>query len=270
MLKDMGAFKNVAAGQTATNELPTGLTYHAFLLGLTIDGVAATKEVFSEKVKEVRLKLDNEIKQQLTGIEFIKLLDGYYGQKSADGAFFYPLTFKNARLIATEDELAYGTSDIQTASLEVEFKDGSYAPALTLKAEVTAGTPLGRHLVRKRQILSFSDESGEFEIDNIPTGNYGLVALHFGTDKMDEIEVEINNVKVWDQEKKDIPMLQAYGREWQPGYFHMDLAYNNRTISSAISLKNLQDFRLRAKMSGAAPSLPTIIERIEGRAVATS
>lgn len=270
MLKKMSAFKNVAAGQTAVCELTPGLTYHSFLIGLTLDGTAATKTQFADNVKEIRLILDNEVKQQLTGAEFIGLIDGYYGHKSAEGAFFYPLTFKNARLIATEDELAYGTLGIKAPMLEIEFKSGSFAPALTLKAEVTAGTPLGRHLVRKRQILSFSDESGEFEISNLPLGKYGLVALHFGTDKMNEIEVEMNNVKVWDQSKTDIPMLEAYGRTWQSNFFHMDVAYNNRTISSAISLNNLQDFRLRAQMSGSAASLPTIIERIEGQGLSAS
>lgn len=270
IIKELPSFQAVNGGQTAICNLPLGMTYHQILLRYQADEgagvVDATEAVFKDDLTEIRLIVDGDTKVQLSGTELVGLLE-YYGLTIEDGVL--PVLFSRPwqRTMEGEDELAYGTADVQTMSLEVDIKAGTTSPSLTGFAVKGPNAPLGRHLAIRRYGQTYAGAAGEFEISDIPRGPYAQLATHFTTDKVSRVEVEANQRIVYEA---DTQIAKAYfaqtARVLQTGFTHVDFAATNR-LGDALPL-NLQDFRYRLTMTGAEPSFKAIVERVEGVAAA--
>ena len=270
IIKELPAFQAIAAGQEATLNAPVGLTYHQILLRYIADVTAtptdATPAVFAADIDEIRWVIDAETKWQLSGAE-LNALNNYYQVPAIDGAF--PLLFSRPwqRTMGGEDEIAYGTAggSVQTATLEIDINPAAANPKLSAFAVLGPPSALGRHVAMRRFGQTYAGGVGEFEISDLPRGPYATSAIHFDTANIGDVEVEVDQRKVYeaDQAIADAYTVQT-DRTPQAGFTHVDFAPTNR-LGDVLPLQ-VQDFRIKLGMTAATPTFRAIMERVEGRA----
>lgn len=270
VFKRMPSFQAVAAGQTAICNLPLGMSYHQLLLRYQANEgagvVDATEAVMADDITEIRIIVDGDTKVQMSGVEAIALAK-FYGQTVMAGTL--PIFFSRPwlRSIEAEDEIAFGTADLQTFNIEVDIKAGTTSPSLSAYAVQGPNMPLGRYIAIRRFGQTYAGAAGDFEISDLPRGPYGLLAIHFNTPNIERVEVETNQVKVFEADRSLAETYYAQTkRVWQSGYWHVDLTPTNRLRDNLPLV--LSDFRVRLAMTGATPTFRAIVERVEGKATA--
>lgn len=262
--KNMPSLQGVAAGQTAICNLPVGLSYYVLVLEHKRSGVAATEAQMRAELGDIRLIIDGENKITASASELLDLYQRQalkYGWKTLPGVLPIVLSKPTSRTNAGEDSLTYGTSDVQTMTVEVDIDPSATAPALSITALQGAPSPLGKHITIKRFGRSAAG-AGEFEVSDLPRGNYGLMALHILSDKVNSVEVEAAGAIVFKSDGSTAAVLDSLmGKDSDPASaFHVDFTNTDR-MDDNLPL-NIQDFRIRMDMS-AADSFNILMERID-------
>lgn len=262
IVKKMPSPQGVAAGQTAIFDVPVGLKFHSIQLGYKVDGTDATEAQFKAHIKAVRVILDGYEKIPLSATDLIAI-NKFYQEPWNDGVL--PIRFSRPwqRSATGEDNPGYGTADVSRFTVEVDIDAAALNPTLELFAEqYPYNEPLGQHVVIKR----FAHENattGETEIPDLPTGKYGLMAVHFDKETISNFTLEMNQRALFDRmNKKNLLAMYRDRRDWQTGYFHADLVHTNR-LDDTQSLRGLEDFRLRFDKSDTG-SFNILMERVEG------
>ena len=261
-LNKMPQTEGIGAGQSAITRLPTGPTY--FELGIRYTqgaAVDATEANFQADFDEVRVIVDEEPKVRVSGADLLAI------NKFHNRPFFaghLPIIFARPdyRTAEGEDELSYGTLDVQNMSVEVDLDAAAVTPAMSVYAVIGAPTPLGRHMTMRSTIYQ-SAAIGIHEIADLARGFYGLAAMHIVDANVDDVEVVANQRKVWEADRPIAEGFYADRRSWQTGYFHIDFQARNR-ISESLNLV-LEDFRAKINFSVAPGAYTVIQERIEQR-----
>lgn len=129
------SFNGVAAGQTATLDLPVGpVVYHGVrLLYGTSTGGGANQTNMEAEISQVRLKINGKAQRTFTSEE---LFDINALHNIAFQTGLLPIYFSEPwrRSSQGEDSLAWGTADIDTFQVEVDIAAGATSP--TLEARV--------------------------------------------------------------------------------------------------------------------------------------
>jgi len=253
----------VGAGLRASVMVPKGPTYREFVVNVTIDGVKATKAQIIANVEEIVLKINGTSRWEISGANLVALNE-YYGNDFSDGELIIPLSRHWARTPQGEENLCWGTRNIQNLFVEVKMAAGSYVPTLSLDADFI---PEERDLGLIVEIHEFSYPAsvvGKREIASLPTENGSLVAMHLKNADITELEVKVNRTPAIESNVN----LDAYqnklarrgGRTPQAGYVHFDPMVSNR-IDDALPLKGAQDFRVNPTVS-AAGDIPLVMETL--------
>lgn len=248
--KKMPNGSGIGAGQTATFNLPLGVTYHQLMFRIQADlgsGVVdVPKASLGTVLGEIRLYIDGQETIRVDAADLAAILT-YKGQTVKDGAL--PLMFSDPaqRTAAGEDAPAIGTADIQSLSLEIDIKAGVTSPSLTVYGLLGPQTPLGQFYAIKKYPFNVGN-TGIRELQDMPRSDYRITKMHIGTDDIDSVQVEANQriLRDFDRVIGEAAAVQT-GKVWQTGWTHIDFTISDR-LSDFLPML-LEDFRVRLDMT---------------------
>lgn len=264
-LKRMPTPLGVGAGQTASCNLPLGLTYDRLYIRLNVDVATVATDVaqadWATYINEVRLMVDGDAKIEMSASALVAM-NAYYGQSMVDGVLPLFLSRPWMRTINGEDQTGYGTmGGISTLSLELDLKDGITINSLEVYASQSDGKPFGPHL-RVQKITRNQGVTGEAQISEINRGPYVMLAMHVATASIADVEVLADERVV---HKSDKALRDAHygviGRVPQAGFTHVDFVTENR-LAEAMPMA-LQDFRVNLDFT-ATGNFPIYLESLQG------
>lgn len=279
MAKDKGAspmvspvklppFQSVGPGNIAICPVPTGPSYHGFMVRVRHNPGAGMVDMtpadMETHIQEIRLILDGRTKIELTGAE-LRYLNTYYGLTGIAGVLRLVFARPWARLPAVEYAMRYGTLDVRAASLEIKLSESVVSPTLEAYAYQGTSERLGRHIEIRRYAQTYAGAGGEHDISDIPREpGMAIAAMHMGTSKCSAVKVLGNNTEVFNADRVVVNAYNGmYGRNIQTDYFPVDFVANNRH-DTAIPAALFTDFRTRLTMTGAEPSFWVLAERVVG------
>lgn len=246
IIKKMPTPQGIGAGQTASVNMPLGLTYERLYIrcnwnngGTDEDVVAAD---WGSVIGEIRVMVNGDARYTIDAADLVKL-NSYYGEAPKAGVL--PIFFSRPwmRTIGGEDASGYGTVGMATFTLEMDIADGVTVNSLTVTAVQSPATPWGAHL-RVQKFQRNQGVTGSAEIADIPRGAYAMLAMHVATDQIGNVEVQTDQRSVITMDKAiRATHYDLAGRVPQEGFTHIDFMPENR-LSEALSM-NLQDFRLK-------------------------
>lgn len=267
-LRKQPSFSAVATGSTATVILPRGPTYRELILKYgTSTGGGPTEATMKAEISEVRVKVNGVDRIELSATHLLDL-SKYYGRAVEAGILPIPLTRPWHRTIPGEENVGWGTSNIDTLEVEVDLAAGAWTPTLELQAWVD---PQRRDLGQIVEIHTTTLQPaavGVYEWSTIPKSLGDLLAMHLdesGAVVIDGIEVQVNQVTFYNG---DLDVM-AYSLRHMPhgekrvpvtNYQHIDTAILNR-VDDRWPLFNVEDFRLKLDCS-VAGNVPTVIETV--------
>ncbi len=262
-LRKLPSFNTVGPNATSSVLIPRGPTYRSVVLKYGTNTVGGANETnFKAEIKKIRLKINGVTRFEVSGKYAIDIMNKYYGIAFNDGFVVIPLMRPWLRTIEGEENLGWGTSNVDTFELQVDVHENADAPTLEAHAWVTPEQrPLGT-IVEVHELIYSTAVSGQFEISSLPKGNGDLVALHFDNSDITKLEAFINQVAFIDG---DIDILQD-GYQWtglrspQTDYRHLDPCFNNR-IADVWPLARVEDFRIKLTLAQAG-SVPIIMETL--------
>ena len=264
-LKKMPTPLGIGAGQTASVNLPLGLTYERLYIRMNVDGVPRDVPAadWGTYIDEIRLMVDGDSKIQIDAADLVSL-NQYYGETPEDGALPIFLSRPWMRTISGEDQTGYGTAQgsVASFSLEMDLKTGITVNSLNVYAVQSPGRPFGPHLRIQRYVHN-QGVTGEAEIADIVRGPYAMLALHVNTGAIGDAEILADQRKVHDS---DAVIRDAHhaiaGRVPQAGFTHLDFVPENR-LAEAMPMA-LQDFRAKLDFS-ATGNFSIYAESVQGR-----
>lgn len=244
-VKKMPTPLGIGAGQTASVQLPLGLTYERLYIRMNVDGTPRDVPAadWGSYIDEIRLLVDGDSRIQIDANDLVAL-NQFYGETPVDGVLPIFLSRPWARTPGGEDQTAYGTAGgMASFSLEMDLKSGITVNSLNVYAMQSPGRPFGAHLRIQRYVHN-QGVTGEAEIADIPRGNYAMGALHLNTDAIGQAEVHVDNRKILDMDPEIRDAHAAVsGRTPQTGFTHVDFLAENR-LGEALPM-NVSDFRLK-------------------------
>jgi hypothetical protein len=264
----------IGAGQTASVSLPLGLTYHSLFIRMNVQaGGVATNVAAADwgtYLENIRVQVNGDTKINIKAVDLAKLVQ-FYGVTLVAGVL--PLYFSRPwmRTIGGEEQTSYKTNGgIASLTIEMEIKAGVTVNSLTVYADQgpgidNEGRPMswGPHL-EINKFVHTQGVTGDAEISDIPRSNYSMLAMHFNTDEISDIEVTVDNRKVIETDLAIRNMLAStIGRVPQTGMTHIDILKENRLIE-ALPMA-VQDFRLKPTFT-ATGNFTIYAESIKGAA----
>ncbi len=261
-IRRMPSFQSVAAGSTASIALPIGPTYQNLTLRYKESGVDAVEATLKSSLAKVRLKVNGTTRWEATGKHIIDCMNKFYGIGFVAGQLVIPLARPWMRTLQAEDNLAWGTQNLNTLGLEVDIAAGAVAPSMICDAMLD---PNQRDLGTIIQVSEFSFASataGDYEISTLPKGNGNLAALHFDNSNITAVKAVADGYILNDGDlvNSNHALQWISQRTPQAGYVHIDALVKNR-IDDSWPLVGVQDFKITATMS-AAGAVPLVMETI--------
>lgn len=246
-VKKMPTPLGIGAGQTASVQLPLGLTYERLYIAMNVDSDPARDVPVSDwgsYIEEIRLLVDGDVKVQITAADLVSL-NRYYGQAMKSGVLPLFLARPWMQTIAGQQQTAYGTQGgITSFSLEMDLAEGITINSLNVYAMQSPGRPFGPHLRIQRYVHN-QGVVGEAEISDITKGAYSMCALHVTTASIGEVEILWDNRKILEMS----PAIRAahydvIDRVPQADFTHVDFLSEN-VLAEALPMA-VSDFRLKA------------------------
>lgn len=239
---------SIAAGQTATVNLPLGPTYHRLNIRLMAAAAAGTpidvtSANWGDYIGEIRLMVNGDTRIEIDAADLVKM-NKFYGQTIKPGVLPLFLSQPWMRTWQGEDNTAYGTAaGMASFTLEIDLKANIEIGKLDVYAVQDEPMAFGGHL----RIQRFSQQmglQGTKEVSDLPLGNYNMLAMHLSTAEIDKVEIHANNVKVIETDKiVRAAHYNVVNREPQAGMTHIDFLTEDR-LGSALYM-GLTDFRAK-------------------------
>jgi hypothetical protein len=259
------SFSGVAAGQTATIEIPAFGTYYDLTLEYSESGSLVNQATIETAIEEIRVKINGTVVRRMSAQDLIDL-NAYHGVAFQDGylpIFFAEPWMKNAPSV---EALAWGMNDVQSFQLEVDIATGRTAPALKAVATRTLAT---RNLGAIKKIAKFQVAVAGTGITNYQTlpRTDAYQALHARSGDVDDVKITVDNVEVFEQTADQIAQHINNSRELSPvtGYFHIPfnvtgliedlLPMVNPQVDNrgnVVARRAVQDFQIDFNMSAAS------------------
>ena len=259
LTRPLPSFNGVADAQTATLDLPIGLTYKG--ISLTRGGTNFDQD----DLNEIRVKANGREIYKVSGAD-IDDINAYNGIGAAGGAFTY-LDFERAGLKtkAGVELTAIGTgmplnsdpssplfnpTPITNLQLEVDIEN-STAPTLSARAYQMGPRPTG--VLSKRRKFTFAVAgSGDTEISTLPKGDpIDRIWIKGSSDNITSVKLERDVFTVFDRpDTENDEFHDNFGiRSTVTGLYVVDpteQGWGNQAI-----LTDVNDFRLTVTTSGA-------------------
>ena len=255
----MPTFNGVGVSQTATLDLPIGLTYHNLLLDLSGGTFAPSN------IDEIRVKANGRTIYTVDGLD-LDVINKFDGRVGSVIALFLDFERYGLKTRAATEITAIGTgaprntnaqsplynpTPLGTLQLEVDIDGSAVTPALTAFAHQSAARPLGLIRHRRRFIYSPSG-SGDFEISNLPRGLLiDKVYMKSAGDLIVSVKVDRDNFRIFDRTAAQNNLVQSDGvRVPQSSWFVYDPTEEGNGAESLVT-KNVNDLRFIVNVSGA-------------------
>lgn len=247
-------FSTVGAGNKASLRVPNGPTYREFIINVVEDGSPATEAEIIANVELVEILINGIQRFAVTGARLLAIMK-YYGIEFSAGELVIPLSRFWCRTKEGEENLGWGTRNVQTMHLKVKMGAGATNPQLSADCWLT---PESRDLGTIIEVHEYPYEAvsaGKKEIPDLPKENGSLIALHLESQYITGLEVKLNKVP-FIEDGTDLASYQRLlkrtaGRVPQSGFVHVDAMALNR-IDDAWALKGLSEFRVNPTVSQAA------------------
>lgn len=244
----------VAAGSDTSLTMPVGgNTYERVMLEYTGVTLAQIKNI------EVRLNGD-PIQHYKTGTQ-LETINDFYGRPKTAGFLTLWAIRPELTNIAQRRLTAWGTLNVQTLTIHMDIDAGAAAPAI--KAHAVVSAPRNMEVVTKvKQYPHNSSVSGQVDVDNIPRGPR-ILAAHFFKADVDDVEIEMDNIKFYDASKSLSEALQKEnGRTPQTASCtHVDMLGDN-DIANALITANASDLRFKPTL-GTSGSTDIVLEFLD-------
>lgn len=261
------SFSNVTAGDTATLELPLGLTYdkvHILHTGVTLAQLKNIRvEVNGKPIREYKdgVELDNE--------------NQYYGYNVEAGTLDICFKREEMKTLAEARSFSLGTSSrpysdgqqmvkppaIANVTIRMDIDAAAAAPNLTAYAILSPAAPIG--FITKKKNFPKQLNAGVTEIDNLPRPNTARIgAFHIVTAAtIERIEVEMDSIKIFELPVDLAKKVQTdHGRFPQADRHVVDFMMEGDLLQ-ALPMAGVQDLRIRVYAdAGTAAGTPCNVE----------
>lgn len=254
-LVTLPGFNGVAAGQTATLDLPATETYARLGISYTKAGAAAAEADFGTDLTELRFRVNGKVQRRLSAEEIIDL-NKMHGKPFTAG--FLPVFFAEPwrRTTQGEDALAWGMGDVSTFQLEVDLASGIVGSvALSAKAvKIPVVQPMGA-IVKWRKFTVPVTATGIVTVSTLPKSD-AYYGLHMKTANISDVRVMVDNREVVNGTRGELhDLLDDVDFVADAGYTHV-LFDATRRVGDALAMKRadgslVQDFRVDLTMSAA-------------------
>lgn len=252
--RKLPSFATVGAGQMATLNVPKGWIYRGLVLRYQTGGVDATEAQMKADLTSIRLKINGNTRYEASAEQLLDIQTKFYGESVVAGMLFIPLQRRWLKTVEAQDNTAWGTSNVDTFTVEADVAAGALAPSLVAHAEVDpAASDLGV-IVEGHSFFYNAAGAGQLEISDLPKSFGQLVGLHMKTAVVSGLQLTVNGVQFLDT---DVDVMNAiYRREPMnrapvAGWVHVDPLALNR-IGDAWPM-SVEDFRLKLTVTGAGP-----------------
>lgn len=255
---------NVAAGQTASIDLPVGRRY--FAVYMLYKGNAAQATIDAD-ITEVRVILNGKVQRRFSGADLnvIMATRGFAFQLG-----LIPILFAEPRRRTWQGEegLAWGTKGVSTFRIEVDISGAAVAPTLTATAEVDdLNVPIGTIVKWYKEGFN----SAGAQVVNITTlmkrDTYD--AIHIRSALATAIKVTVDSLEIADLTRT---LCDFYARRrgfvQQANTLSLIFADSDQVTDGLPMIREtqdgiipVQDFRVDVTASGAG-ALPFVIERV--------
>lgn len=265
--RKLNTFEGVAAGQTATLRLPTGLTYHQILIGYTGVTLAQIEEITvvanGKPIQTFRsgTEIDNRNK-------FDKRAASTDGLLVIDFERFGILTRAGREHTALGTGMPRSASNphpITTLELQIQVAAAAVGTAFTAKAIQSAGSDTG--VIKKVRTFTYDPAgAGDYEISDLPkTGT--INRIFFDHANVDEVTIESDGYVIYQRTRAENTRVQNDGeRLVNATTFAVDpseLGYTGEGIATRYGDgREISDLRFRLNMSAAA-TVPVTVEYLD-------
>ena len=188
------SFNAIAAGQTATLDLPTNRRYHSIMIR-TQTGATPTDTDIASFADEVRVKVDGRVQRVYSPAllrDCVRIFTNALAPDAGYAVIFFSEPWRDA---VGEDALAWGMQDVSTFQIEVDIKTGLTNPKVWAIAETDdIQQPLGG-IVKIGKVTIPVTQAGTATVTTLPKtdlGYYRLFCQSPATD-LDAIKVSIDS-----------------------------------------------------------------------------
>jgi len=227
--RSLPSFNSVAAGQTATLDLPVTGTYDTLILTYGTSTVGGPTQVNMEaELTEFRLKVNDKVQRRFTAEELFDI-NYHKGQGLPnDGEVTIHLAEPWRRSAQGEDVLGWGMGDVNSFQLEVDIASGATSPVLSGKCVRQKATrPMGP-IVKWRKHSVPVTSTGIINVTTLGKKD-PYVAMHAKSAVIDDVEIKVGEAEEWKGTDAESQRLQAsYGRVPVTGWFHVPFDVSNR------------------------------------------
>lgn len=246
----MPSFESVAAGATATQRLPIGLTFHQ--LWIEYAGVTLAQ------MNEIRIVANGQPIMVYDSGTDLDRLNQFQGRSAAGGILAIDFDRYGLTDQAQREFTALGTgnpgdpSPVTTLQVEIDLDAGAAAPVLSARAVQSVPQNLG--LIKKVRKFGYSPGGAiDFEISDLPKGDViNMLEFAFSANDLTRLKVERDTFVVFDREDQLNERIQADGKRVpQANSFVYDPTEEGVGTEGLITA-GVNDLRFIASMSGAA------------------
>ena len=247
--KKMPSFQGVAAGQTATANLPIGLTYHELLLNYS--GVTLAQ------MNEIRVVANGKVIQRYASGTQLDTMNQFEGRAAAAGVLTIPVGDRYG--LKSRDGIEFsglGTgvvddpNPITTLSVEVDIDAAAVGTTLSMIA--IQSDPSVSGMIKFVDQYSYAPSAaGDFDISDLPKSRI-FNQLFLQSANVTDVEIRRNGYTVFERSASENNTVQTDGvRVPQAGNFVVDFTEKGYG-SEGLATKGVQDLRIVLTMSAAA------------------
>lgn len=274
-IKKMPTPLGIGAGQTATCDLPTGLTYNRLMIEMNVNDGSNDVDVpiadWGDYLDELRLLVDGDAKIRVDASDLVAI-NKFRGQSMVAGVL--PLFLAQPYFALPESEFSTGYDtggpdgrpSVSSFSLEMDQKAGITVNSLNVyaKRESTGRAFFDTVHYRIQKYTHNQGVVGQAEISDIRKNAYSMLGYHITTDDIGDVEIEHANREVLQMSKlvRDAD-ADVRKRVPQTGYTHIDFVSDD-VIIGALPMQ-VQDHRIIADFT-ATGNFNIYAESINGAA----
>lgn len=262
----MPSFNAVAAGQTATLDLPATGTYHSLIIHFVNNAVDAVQATMEALLTGIRIKVNGKVQRVFSAQQLFDI-NADHGMTVTAGYLEIFFAEPWRRTTQGEDALGWGMGDVDTFQMEIDIGAAAVNPVLSVKAVKTQeNRPMGPITKWKRFSMS-PGAAGTFNVMTLPK-NDPYYALHFWHANITAAEVKVDETEKWNLTVAEAAIFAAqYGRVAQAGVLSIDFDVTNRVSDMLLMTRpdgsgaRINDFRIDLSMS-AADNITLVTETV--------
>lgn len=275
------SFSGVAAGVTATGDIPVGPRYHVIWLQVSDSAGSLVTEI----VSQIRLKVNGKVQRTMSPAE-LEALNGLMGadyaayttgSEDTDLVTYIPIFLAEPwrKMLAAQDGLAWGTGNLSTFQIEIDINAGITSPQIAGFVEVdnsvvksTEGveTQAGLGVICKWTRTMIPVNGTTQDITTFPRRDY-YQQISFFDAYISRVEVKVENFTVRDVTKaqNDAVLLS---RDMAPLAGRFDLVFDhddvlNSALPMIVGGRAVNDFQVKLHLSsGTARNITTIVQTL--------